>query len=105
MDEEGNVVQHCTKETVEVAIHREISPRFSRLGSDPICNGLLFELLGHSTDTEAGAQLLEGTFAPPPGTNPATIIILNEITRIWRVMGEGKVNIIVTKEHCQRHYT
>ena len=52
---------------------------------------------------EAGAEILEGTFEPPPGTNPATIIILKEIARMWRLMGEGEVSVIITKEDFQ-HY-
>ena len=74
----------CTnRETAEETIHNEISPRFSRAKSAQMCNGPLFEMLSYNADTEAGAQILEGTFVPPPGTDPATIIILNEIARIW----------------------
>ena len=83
---------------VEAAIHGKTSPRFSRAGSVPICNGPLFELLGYNADTEAGAKILEGTFEPPPRTNPVTIIILKEIARIWRLMGDGEVSLIITKE-------
>ena len=86
---DGNRVQCTAKELVEAAIHGEISPRFGRAGGAPICNGPLFELLGYNADTEAGAEILEGTFEPPPGTDPATIIILKEIARIWRLVGEG----------------
>ena len=61
-----------------------------------MCNRPLFELLGCNADTAAGAQISEGTFVPPPETNPATIIILKEIARIWRPMSEGEVGIIIT---------
>ena len=37
-------VQYTTQELVETAIHREISPRFSRAGSASICIGPLFVL-------------------------------------------------------------
>ena len=47
---------------------------------------------------------MEGTFEPPPGTDPATIIILEEIARIWKLMGEGEVNIIITKEDFQHYW-
>ena len=67
--EDGKVTQHRTKDEVEHAIHNEISPRFSRAGSVPICNGPLFELLGYTADTEAGNKILEGTFKPPQGTD------------------------------------
>ena len=42
----------------------------------------MFELLGYNVDTEAGAEILEGTFELTPGTDPAMIIILKEIARI-----------------------
>ena len=82
VDEDGKVTQHHTKEDVERAIHNGISPRFSRAGSAQVCNGPLFELLGYSADTEAGMEILEGTFKPPQDTDPATVIILNKISRI-----------------------
>ena len=49
-------------------------------------------------------EILEGTFTPPKGTDPATIIILNEIARIYKLMGEGKVSIIITKEDFQHYW-
>ena len=79
---DGKRVQCKTNESVEAVIHGEISPRFGRAGGASICNEPLFELLGYNADTEAGAETLEGTFKPPPGTDPATIIILKEISRI-----------------------
>ena len=103
VDSDGKRMQCTAKESVEAAIHGEISPRFGRAGGAPICNGPLVELLGYTADMEAGAEILEGTFEPPPGTNPATIIILKEIARMWRLMGEGEVSVIITKEDFQ-HY-
>ena len=87
--EDRKVTQHHTKDSVERAIHNEIGPRFSRAGSAPICNGPLFELLGYNADTEAGMEILEGTFKPPLGTDPTTVIILNKISKIWRLEGDG----------------
>ena len=54
----------------------------------------MFELSGYNTDTEAGMEILEETFKPPIGTYPATVIILNKISRIWRLMGNREVSII-----------
>ena len=59
IDAEGKQVQCTTQELVEAVIHGEISPRFSRAGSTPICNGPLFELLGYNADTEGGVEILE----------------------------------------------
>ena len=104
VDEAGAVHQHRTKEDVEGAIHGELDARFDRASSAPICNGPLFELLGYNADTEAGMEILEGTFVPPKGTEPATIIILDEIARIWKLMGKGEVSIIITKEDFQHYW-
>ena len=49
-------------------------------------------------------EILEGTFKPPKGTDPATVIILNEISRIWRLIGDGEVSIIITKEDFQHYW-
>jgi hypothetical protein len=48
-------------------------------------------------------QILEGTCIAPTGTDPVTVIILKEIARIWRLMGEGEAIIVITKEDFQ-HY-
>ena len=82
VDKYGTVTQHHTKDVVERAVHSKIGPRFSRAESVAICNGPLFGLLGYNTDTEAGMQILEDTFKPHTGTDPATVIILNKILRI-----------------------
>eukprot|EP00986_Skeletonema_menzelii_P020518 scaffold31443_cov531-Skeletonema_menzelii.AAC.1 len=49
-------------------------------------------------------QILEGTFEPPAGTDAATIILLEEIARIWEKVGEGEVNIVVTQEDYQYYW-
>ena len=59
---------------------------FSRAGSVWICNGPVFELLEYSADTKSGMQILEGTFVPTTGTDPATVIILKEIAQTLRPM-------------------
>ena len=72
-----------TKTAVEKGLANSLSERFSCAESAPICQGALFKLLGYSADTETVEEILEGTFIPPPDTDPATIIILDEIARIW----------------------
>ena len=69
VDSDGKRMQCTAKESVEAAIHGEISPRFGRAGGAPIYNGSLFKLLGYNADTEAGAEILEWTFEPPPRTD------------------------------------
>ena len=84
ISKEGKEDEICnTKETVERGLANSLSERFSCAESAPICQGVLFELLGYSSDTEIAEQILEGTFIPLPDTDPATVIILQEISRIW----------------------
>ena len=95
---------HCdSKHTVKEAIKVEIGERFDRAESTPICQGTLFDLLGYDANTETAQMILEGTFVPPPGTHPPMVILLEEITRFWEKMGEGEVNIVISKEDFQ-HY-
>ena len=49
-------------------------------------------------------EILEGKVKPPTGTDLATVIILNKISRIWRLMGDGEVSIIITKEDFQHYW-
>ena len=95
---DGSTRECTTKESVEEGIAQEISSRFSRADSAPICQGALFELLGYLADTKTATAILEGTFVPLPGTDGPTIIILEEIARIWEKKGEGEVNIVISKE-------
>ena len=93
-----------TKTAVEKGLANSLSERFSCAESAPICQGALFELLGYSADTKTAEEILEGTFIPPPDTDPATIIILEEIARIWSKMGTGKVSITVSVEDFQYYW-
>ena len=57
----------------------------------------------NNADTKAGVEILEGTFELPSGTDPATIIILKETAKIWRLMGDEEVSVIITEDDFQ-HY-
>ena len=90
-----------TKEDIEAALAETLGDRFGLAKSSELCHGPLFDLLGYHAGTEAGQQILEGTFVPPPETSPATCLILEEIGRIWKKMQDGAVDITVTKEDYQ----
>jgi hypothetical protein len=102
-EQDGSVIEHTTKEAVEDALINELTKRFGRAESAPICQGVLYGLLGTYTDTEAAVQILEGTFVPPPNSDPTTIVLLDEIARIWGKIGDGEVSITVTQDDYQ-HY-
>ena len=72
VNKDAVVTQHHTKDGVERVTHNEIRPRINKAGSRPICNGPLFELLGYNADTEAGMEILEGTFKPSADTRSSS---------------------------------
>ncbi|KAL7459566.1 hypothetical protein ACHAWC_011573 [Mediolabrus comicus] len=98
---DGQVIEHTTKESIEAAVMQELSTRFGMASGAPICQGALFDLLGVYADTDAAMEILEGTFIPPIDTPPWTIVLLEEIARIWQKMGEGEVSIAVSQEDYQ----
>ena len=98
-------VRECnTKEEIEQGVGDKISERFSRVASAPVCQGALFNLLGYSADTVAALEILAWPFVLPPVTTLTTIIILEEITRIWAPMEGGKVDIVVSVEDFQHYW-
>ena len=50
------------------------------------------------------AAILEGTFIPQPMTAMSTIIIMEEVSRIWKKMGNGEVNIVISQEDFQYYW-
>ena len=101
---DGSVAKMLKKEEIEDGIHEEIMKRFARADGAPICHGPLYDLLGYCADTEAAEQILEGTFVPPPGTDGPTLVILEEISRIWKKLGDGEVELTVTQEDYQHYW-
>ena len=102
--EDGGVIECATKETVETALMDELSTRFGRAESAPICQGVLFDLLGTYANTDAAVEILEGTFTPPTGTDPATKLLLEEIARIWTKIGDGEVSVVVSRDDFQYYW-
>jgi hypothetical protein len=70
--------------------------------SSPFCNGLLGEQLGYLADTETARQILEGTFEPPPDTPDAILLVIEEIARIARQIGEGAVRLVLSEDEFTR---
>jgi len=102
--DDGSVVEHTTKESIEHALMSELSTRFGRAESAPVYQGALFDLLGVYANTETAVHILEGTFEPPPDADARTIVLLTEISRIWQQIGEGKVSISISQEVYQHYW-
>ena len=98
MQPDGSVKVYTGKKECEQAIMKEITERFERAKSAPICQGALFDLLGYGANTETAIEILEGRFEAPEGTAEATLTLFEEIARIWKQMESGEVDIKVTKD-------
>jgi hypothetical protein len=96
--ENGEVVEYTDKEEIEQVVREMTQDRFTLASSSPLCNGLLGEELGYIADTEVARQILEGTFVPPEGTSDATIIVLEEISKIAKEVTLGSARIDVQTE-------
>ena len=101
---DGSVKVYTGKKECEQAIMKEITERFERAKSAPICQGALFDLLGYGANTETAIEILEGRFEAPEGTDDATLTLFEEIARIWKQMESGEVDIKVTKEDFQYYW-
>ena len=75
---------HKGKEECKRVIMDEISVRFERAKSAPVCKGDLFDLLGYSADTQTAIEILEGRFDPPAGMDEPARLIFEEMARIWK---------------------
>ena len=101
---DGSIKRCDTKESCEEAVHGKIKPRFSRASSAPVCQGALFGLLGYEVDSKIAMQILEGMFDYSLITDKPTQHILKEMAEIWKLIGNGKVDIIITKEDFQHFW-
>ena len=63
----------------------------------PICNSPLREIFGYNVDTEAGEEVLSGTYAFKPEFDDSTRRICQEVAAIWEVIPVDSVNAIVQR--------
>ena len=96
-------MHHNTKDTVERHIANSLFERFSCAESTPTYQGALFELLGYSADTETAEKIPEGMFNPRD-TEQATVVIFQEIARIWATIGTVEVSITVSPEDFEYYW-
>ena len=68
--------------------------RYRTALSAPFARGKLFEDLGHFADTPAAAEILQGTYEVPPGTDEATKCILRAAAEVY-TKNKGVINTIL----------
>lgn len=77
--EEGKGVDEFnTDEDVFLQVSKNLSERFRLAFSAPSYSGNLFDNFGYIGDTEATQKILEGTYAYPEDTDPATRLLCEE---------------------------
>lgn len=101
-EENGEIVEYTEKEEVEQVVREMTQHRFTMADSSPFCNGLLGEQLGYLADTETARRILEGTFEAPSDTPDSIILVLEEIAKIAKQIGEGAVRLVLTEDEFIR---
>ena len=86
-DAEGNVKVLSTQQEVHDAIWSNIHWKRLFLAEEaPICKGTLREVFGYNADTEAGEEVLDGTFWYNPDFDQLTKDLCEELAKIGTVI-------------------
>jgi len=102
---EGEIKEYTVQEDVEQAIQRECKLRFSLAHSAPIMNSLLGEKLRYLSDEALAKAIITGTDKIPTELDPATAMILKEISKLGMKIVNGDNNkIIITPEDFKRFW-
>jgi hypothetical protein len=101
-EEDGVIIEYKEQEDVERVVREMTQHRFTMADSSPFCNGLLGEELGYTADTDTARAILEGTYQPPTNTPDSNILVLDEIAKIAKEIGEGAVSLVLTPEEFKR---
>eukprot|EP00956_Cyclotella_meneghiniana_P035709 scaffold117520_cov80-Cyclotella_meneghiniana.AAC.3 len=100
----GQRCQVTQEDEVIRSIQAETSTRFQLAGSALICNGLLYKQFGYLADSDAAEQVLMGTYRAPPGTDAATLLLLEEIGRIGRQWRAHQISLSISTEDFQEYW-
>ena len=64
----------------------------------------MVDLLGYHADWETAVEILEGLFEPPDNMDGPTLLLFEEMGRIWKKMEAGEVDIVVTADDFQHYW-
>ncbi len=79
--------------------------RFYLAEEAPICTSPLREAFGYNADTEAGEEVLSGTYKFEPGFDDATRRMCQEVAAIRAVVPADSVKDIVRKEDWSNYWS
>jgi hypothetical protein len=75
----GSWVEFTSKEDIEAGCQQENSQRFSQTESTPFMTSPLIDIFGYLAQGPAADSVLDGSFVPPPGTDPYAVKLLAEL--------------------------
>jgi hypothetical protein len=97
-DDEGNIEVFTSQEEIQEAIWNNIHrKRFHLAEAAPICNSPLREIFGYNANTEAGEDVLAGTYDFDPEFDDATKRICEEVASIRATIPRDSVNTIIRR--------
>ena len=100
---DNNVRTECTtKATMEKACISENTGRFSQTNDTPPMNEPLITDLGYLAETDAKYHILNGTYAPPIGTDQYMREFLDELRMPNSILIKGPISTSLTPEEHQR---
>ena len=103
-EDDGRVIDISGQEAVEDAIgdriHRQ---RFYGSESAPICRGDLRGEFGYMANTAAAREVLQGTYSFPPEMHEGTKDILEECTRIRRIIPPNSTSGFTLQRTSKTH--
>ena len=101
---DGRDDEYDTKDRIFTAVSKNLSKRFRLALSAPACSGPLFDDIGYIGNTATALTILEGHYTFPPGTDPATRLLLEEATILYASMNGQEVNTYVTADDYQYYW-
>jgi hypothetical protein len=101
-NEEGHWVECMAKEDIEAGCKGENERRLSQTGSTPFMTSPLLEDFGYLAQGSATADVLAGTYVPPPGTDVYAKKLLLQLKMDPRVAQAPPMNVTFsTTEHSK----
>jgi hypothetical protein len=101
----GTLTEHATQESVQQAIFDNIHrKRFYLAEAAPACNGRLRGLFGYNATMITAKRILEGNYPYPEDFDQATREICEECARIWLLVPQNSLNLLITQYDLRRQW-
>ncbi len=99
---DSKVQEYTVQEDVENSRQQECKVRFTLARSTPIMNTLLGKRLRYLCDKDLACTIITGTYEIPTDLDPATKLILEEISKLGVLLvNAGSTEIIITPKEVK----